>query len=163
MYLQINIDQNERQDYFPTMPEHSLQTERPTVSVEATLASIRDAIENLKKEREWIVTSYASQISKLEDDRDQELATNLEGLKSLGVAEQDIPLRLTAGKKFRKLTHDEILHKLKRFMQPHESYPSTPLLAELKISYPDFRTFVKAHPSFIEAIGINKGRVYRCK
>ena len=145
------------------MIEPSLQSERPTVSVEATLASIRDAIENLKKEREWIVTSYAARISELEDSRDLELAKNLEGLKSLGVPEDSVPFRLTAGKKFRKLTHDEILHKLQRFMQPHESYPSTPLLAELKISYPDFRTFVKAHPSFIEAVGVNKGRVYRRK
>jgi hypothetical protein len=133
------------------------------VSVEETLASIRGAIDSLKMEREWIVSSYAAKIAELEDARDAELAQNLEGLKKLGVSDEEIPFRLTAGKKFRKLTHDEILHKLQRFMQPNDSYPSPVLLAELKISYPDFRTFVKAHPSFIEAIGINKGRVYRCK
>jgi hypothetical protein len=145
------------------MIEPSLQSERPAVSVEATLASIREAIDNLRKEREWIVTSYAAKILDLEDSRDMELAKNLEGLKSLGVSEDSIPFRLTAGKKFRKLTHDEILHRLQRFMQPNDSYPSPVLLAELKISYPDFRTFVKTHGDFIDAVGVNKGRVYRRK
>jgi hypothetical protein len=145
------------------MIEPSLPTTRPTVSVEATLASIRDAIENLKKEREWIVSNYATKITELEDARDAELATNLEGLKKLGVAVEDIPLRHTAGKKFRKLSSNEIRHRLNRIMQPNETYSSTTLLAELKISYPDFRTFVKANADMIEAIGINKGRVYRRK
>jgi hypothetical protein len=145
------------------MLEPSMPTSRPTVSVEATLASIREAIENLKKEREWIVSSYASRITELEDSRDTELAKNLEGLKKLGAAEQDIPHRVTAGKKFRKLTHNEIQQRLHRIMEPNETYSSTTLLAELKISYPDFRTFVKANADTIEAIGINKGRVYRRK
>ena len=135
-------------------------SERPTVSVEGTLASIQGAIETLKKEREWIVRTYQARITELEDDRDRELAENLKGLKALGVSEQDIPLRISAGKKFRKLTHEEIRNKLVRFMQPEVSYPSPALLAELKISYPDFRTFVKKNTDFLEAKGVNKGRVY---
>ena len=145
------------------MIEASLPTPRPTVSVDETLASIRDAIESLKQERDWIVTNYASKISELEDARDAELVHNLESLKKLGVAEQDIPHRLTAGSKHRKLTHEEIWEKLNRFMQAEHSYSSPDLLGVLKISYPDFRTFVKAHPDRVVATGINKGRKYRRK
>ena len=141
--------------------EPSLPTPRPNVSIEETLASLRDAIENLKKEREWIISVYAARLAEIEDARDKELTKNLADLKALGVAEEQIPFRPVAGHKYRKLTHKEILDKLSRLMTFGKDYTAKDLRGELKISYPDWRIFLAAHSDFLMPIGSNKGRKYR--
>lgn len=145
------------------MIDASIPSARPTVSVEQTLASIKDAIENLKKEREWIIGTYATRISEIEDSRDKELTKNLADLKALGVVEEEIPFRPVVGHKYRKLTHKEILEKLSRLMEIDKDYTAKDLREVLKISYPDWRIFLAAHSDWLVAIGSNKGRKYKRK
>ena len=119
-------------------------------------------VKRLMDERSSIVSDCQERVKDLEHKRDQELLRNLQDLRKMGVKDADIPNILGGtGRKFRKLEAPLIKEILTESMKREEWYPSTPLLEILKISYPDFRDFVKQNPDFIERRGVNKGRVYK--
>jgi hypothetical protein len=119
-------------------------------------------VKRLMDERSSIVTDCQERVKDLEHKRDQELLRNLQDLRKMGVKDADIPNILGGtGRKFRKLEASMIKEILRESMRREEWYPSTPLLEILKISYPDFRDFVKNNSDFIEKTGANKGRVYK--
>lgn len=119
-------------------------------------------VQRLMDERQAIVTDCQEKIKELEYQRDQYLLKNLQDLRKMGVRDDDIPNILGGtGRKFRKLEAPLIKEILTESMNREEWYPSTPLLEILKISYPDFRDFVKRNPDFIEKKGANKGRLYK--
>jgi hypothetical protein len=119
-------------------------------------------VKRLIDERQTIVTECQQRVKDLEHKRDESLLENLKALRKIGVKDDDIPNILGGtGRKFRKLEVPMIKEILTESMRREEWYPSTPLLQILKISYPDFRDFVKQNPGFIEQRGVNKGRVYK--
>jgi len=119
-------------------------------------------VQRLVEERNFIVTECQERVKDLEHKRDQDLLRNLQDLRKMGVKDDDIPNILGGtGRKFRKLEASMIKGILADSMRREEWYPSTPLLEILKISYPDFRDFVKRNPDFIEKKGTNKGRLYK--
>ena len=119
-------------------------------------------VQRLMEERQAIVTDCQEKIKELEYQRDQHLLKNLQDLRNMRVRDEDIPNILGGtGRKFRKLEVPLIKQILIESMKREEWYPSTPLLEILKISYPDFRDFVKRNPDFIEKKGVNKGRLYK--
>jgi hypothetical protein len=119
-------------------------------------------VKRLMDERSSIVTDCQERVKDLEHKRDKDLLRNLQDLRKMGVKDEDIPNILGGtGRKFRKLEAPLIKEILTESMKREEWYPSTPLLQILKISYPDFRDFVKHNPDFIEKKGDNKGRLYK--
>lgn len=119
-------------------------------------------VQRLMDARQSIVTDCMERIKEIENERDRLLLKNLQDLRKMGVKDEDIPNILGGtGRKFRKLESPLIKEILNESMEREEWYPSTPLLEILKISYPDFREFVKNNPDFIEKKGVNKGRLYK--
>lgn len=119
-------------------------------------------VQRLMDERNFIVTECQQRVKDLEYKRDEDLLRNLQDLRKMGVKDADIPNILGGtGRKYRKLEVPMIKEILTDSMRREEWYPSTPLLEILKISYPDFRDFVKQNPDFIQKKGTNKGRLYK--
>jgi hypothetical protein len=127
------------------------------------IAAYEALVQGLLDERKAIVARFKSQVDDLERDRNIKLELNRQRLVRIGYDQSKIPEPLGVGRKFLKLDDSRIKEVLTEFMNSGQWYPSTPLLQHLKISYPDFRDFVKKNADFIEKDGDNRGRLYKLK
>jgi O-phosphoseryl-tRNA(Cys) synthetase len=125
----------------------------------SALEEYQAIIKRLLEKRQKVIDSYSEKIQKAEIDRDSEVLQITEELLRIGVSKKDIPIHETASK-FKKLSDDLIKQTLRSYMKQGLYYSSTPILERLRISYPDFRAFVKKYPDFISKAGVNKGRKY---
>jgi len=127
------------------------------------IAAYEALVQGLLDERKAIVARFKSQADDLERDRNLKLELNRQRLVRIGYDQSKIPEPLAVGRKFLKLDDSRIKEVLTECMNSGQWYPSTPLLQHLKISYPDFRDFVKQNADFIEKDGDNRGRLYKLK
>lgn len=119
------------------------------------------AIEELQKERRYIIEFFSDKILHFAAQQEQELQRNAQQLLDLGLPPEEISP--SQYKKTGKITSQDFIERLDLFMDNGRSYSSTELIKHLGITYPIFRKLVLANPGFIEYQGINKGRVYRKK
>jgi hypothetical protein len=133
------------------------------VSDSPEIAAYEALVQGLLDERKAILARFKSQVNDLEGDKNLKLELNRQRLLRIGYDQSKIPMQLGVGRKFLKLDDSRLKEVLSEFMDSGQWYPSTPLLQHLKISYPDFRDFVKKNPDFIEKDGDNRGRLYKLK
>ena len=149
---------------------HMSEKKTPPPSAEAIvddspeIAAYHKLIQGLLRERQMIYDSCKEQVAQIEHDRNIKLELNRQRLIRIGYDASKISDPPGMGRRFLKLDESMIKDGLVKFMNRGQWYPSTPLLEHLKISYPDFRDFIKDNPDFIEPNDRkNRGRLYKLR
>jgi len=133
-----------------------MESTRPTIDLHTTESMIKQSVDALLKERNWLIDHYSNKINELVRDRDDELKKNAENLSKFGYNTENLPptqFIRTGFASYRKLEFPQIKELLSKFMQQGEEYTSPVLIDYLGIVYREFRKFVQENPDFIQAKG----------
>jgi hypothetical protein len=142
------------------LPENATSSE-----IENFFQEQKRMIKVLQDQRVAIQNEYNDQMQRLLARRNEALTQNATNLIKLGIKEQDIttlPTDVIIERKCsNRLSHNQMRQSLEDFMKLGEGYPSPILTEQLGVSYPVFLKFLQQNTDFIEAVGKNKGRVYK--
>jgi hypothetical protein len=131
-----------------------------TLSIE----SLNEEIQKLISQRRWIMERFTRDAAELVAAKDFQMSENLQLLRRLSVPEREIPFLESTdrGRRYKKLSNDEIKGELKTFLREGRA-PTRVIIEQLGISFAAFKVFVAQNPTFLEKEGQNKGRLWRIR